>query len=82
MAEDPPQPLSAQPLGADGRPSLPADQLHPGMSFPLDRYYHRGHAWAHPEADGTMTVAWTSWEAACQASPTRWTSPRPVRAFK
>ena len=27
-----------------------------GMSFPLDRYYHRGHAWAHPEADGTMTV--------------------------
>jgi glycine cleavage system H protein len=28
-----------------------------GMSFPLDRLYHRGHAWARPEADGTVTVA-------------------------
>jgi glycine cleavage system H lipoate-binding protein len=27
-----------------------------GMSFPLDRYYHRGHAWARPEKDGTVTV--------------------------
>ncbi len=27
-----------------------------GMSFPLDRYYHRGHAWAKPESDGTVTV--------------------------
>jgi len=27
-----------------------------GMSFPLDRLYHRGHAWAHPEPDGTVTV--------------------------
>jgi glycine cleavage system H lipoate-binding protein len=27
-----------------------------GMSFPLDRFYHRGHAWARPEADGTVTV--------------------------
>jgi hypothetical protein len=27
-----------------------------GMSFPLDRMYHRGHTWAHPEADGTVTV--------------------------
>src|SRR5215831_7164984 len=27
-----------------------------GMSFPLDRLYHRGHTWAHPEADGTLTV--------------------------
>jgi Glycine cleavage H-protein len=27
-----------------------------GMSFPTDRYYHRGHAWAHPEPDGTVTV--------------------------
>src|SRR5579862_2950379 len=24
-----------------------------GMEFPLDRFYHRGHAWAHPEPDGT-----------------------------
>ena len=27
-----------------------------GMSFPLDRMYHRGHTWAHLENDGTMTV--------------------------
>ncbi len=27
-----------------------------GMSFPLDRFYHRGHTWARPEPDGTMTV--------------------------
>jgi glycine cleavage system H lipoate-binding protein len=27
-----------------------------GMAFPLDRFYHRGHAWAHPETDGTVTV--------------------------
>jgi len=27
-----------------------------GMSFPLDRLYHRGHTWAHPEEDGTATI--------------------------
>jgi len=27
-----------------------------GMSFPLDRMYHRGHTWVHPETDGTVTV--------------------------
>ncbi|HTS66425.1 MAG TPA: hypothetical protein VMH28_30585 [Candidatus Acidoferrales bacterium] len=27
-----------------------------GMSFPLDRFYHRGHTWARPESDGTLTV--------------------------
>jgi len=27
-----------------------------GMQFPLDRLYHRGHTWAHPEADGTVTL--------------------------
>ena len=27
-----------------------------GMSFPLDRFYHRGHTWARLETDGTMTV--------------------------
>jgi glycine cleavage system H lipoate-binding protein len=27
-----------------------------GMWFPLDRFYHRGHTWARPEANGTMTV--------------------------
>jgi glycine cleavage system H lipoate-binding protein len=27
-----------------------------GLDFPLDRFYHRGHAWAHPEPDGTVTI--------------------------
>lgn len=27
-----------------------------GMSFPRDRMYHRGHTWAHPESDSTVTV--------------------------
>ena len=27
-----------------------------GMSFPLDRVYHRGHTWVHEEPDGTVTV--------------------------
>jgi len=27
-----------------------------GMTFPLDRLYHRGHTWARREADGTVTV--------------------------
>jgi len=27
-----------------------------GLDFPLDRFYHRGHAWARPEPDGTVTV--------------------------
>jgi glycine cleavage system H lipoate-binding protein len=27
-----------------------------GMAFPLDRFYHRGHTWARPEEDGTVTV--------------------------
>lgn len=41
------------------RPPQPAAEPEEdvlGMSFPLDRYYHRGHAWARPEADGTVTV--------------------------
>lgn len=27
-----------------------------GMPFPPDRYYHRGHTWVKPEADGTVRV--------------------------
>lgn len=27
-----------------------------GMSFPLDRMYHRGHTWAKQENDGTVTI--------------------------
>jgi len=27
-----------------------------GMSFPQDRFYHRGHTWAQPQTDGTVTI--------------------------
>ena len=27
-----------------------------GFSVPLDRYYHRGHTWARPEEDGSITI--------------------------
>jgi hypothetical protein len=40
-------------------PLPPPEQLEEdlfGMAFPLDRFYHRGHTWAHPEPDGTVTV--------------------------
>jgi hypothetical protein len=38
-------------------PPLPAEDDDVfGMSFPRDRYYHRGHMWARPESDGTVTI--------------------------
>jgi hypothetical protein len=37
------------------QPGEPEEEIF-GMSFPRDRFYHRGHAWARPEADGTVTV--------------------------
>ncbi len=43
----------------DKRPPTPVAEPEEeicGMSFPLDRFYHRGHTWAHLEADGSMTV--------------------------
>jgi hypothetical protein len=27
-----------------------------GMNFPANRFYHRGHTWARPESDGTVTI--------------------------
>jgi glycine cleavage system H lipoate-binding protein len=40
-------------------PALPAadpeSEIY-GMSFPLDRFYHRGHTWARLETDGSVTV--------------------------
>ena len=33
----------------------PEEEVY-GMSFPLDRVYHRGHTWARTERDGTITV--------------------------
>jgi hypothetical protein len=44
--------IQQQPMAA---PEQPEEDLF-GMVFPLDRFYHRGHTWAHPEPDGTVTV--------------------------
>ena len=39
------------------RPPAPAAESEVfGMNFPTGRYYHRGHTWAQPETDGTVTV--------------------------
>ena len=40
-----------------------------GLDFPLDRFYHRGHAWAHPEPDGTVTVGLDALAARLVAEP-------------
>jgi glycine cleavage system H lipoate-binding protein len=37
-------------------PALPPRQDMLGFAAPLDRLYHRGHAWARTEPDGTVTV--------------------------
>jgi len=42
--------LQVHPIAAGGEKEIF------GMSFPLDRLYHRGHTWARREADGTVTV--------------------------
>jgi len=36
--------------------ALEPDEEVFGMSFPRDRFYHRGHTWARPEIDGTVTI--------------------------
>jgi glycine cleavage system H lipoate-binding protein len=45
-------------LIANRPPSPPAEPEEDifGMSFPLDRVYHRGHTWVHTEPDGAVTV--------------------------
>ena len=48
-------------------PRREADVL--GLEFPLDRFYHRGHAWAHPEPDGTVTVGLDALGARLVAEP-------------
>jgi hypothetical protein len=40
-----------------------------GLDFPLDRFYHRGHAWVHPEPDGTVTVGLDALGARLVAGP-------------
>jgi hypothetical protein len=45
----------AHPVGMPGTLEEPEEDIF-GMAFPLDRLYHRGHTWVHPENDGTVTV--------------------------
>jgi glycine cleavage system H protein len=41
---------------APAPPAPGRDDEISGMSFPLDRLYHRGHAWLKPEPDGTVRI--------------------------
>lgn len=36
-------------------PAEPEEEIL-GMAFPLDRFYHRGHTWVRPDADGAVTI--------------------------
>jgi glycine cleavage system H lipoate-binding protein len=46
-----------------------------GLEFPLDRFYHRGHTWAHPLPDGTVTVGLDALGARLVAEPEAITLP-------
>lgn len=43
---------AARPIALD----QPAEAGICGMEFPENRFYHRGHAWARPEGDGSVTI--------------------------
>ncbi len=55
--------------GADTMPGTVEKML--GFDLPLDRYYHRGHTWARPEEDGTITVGIDNFGARLAGSPDR-----------
>ena len=40
-----------------------------GLEFPLDRFYHRGHTWAHADPDGTVTIGLDPLGASLVAQP-------------
>jgi glycine cleavage system H lipoate-binding protein len=40
-----------------------------GLDFPLDRFYHRGHAWVHAEPDDTVTLGLDALGARLVADP-------------
>ena len=64
----------------DRRPPAPVEQAEEeifGMSFPRDRFYHRGHTWAHFEPDGTMTVGLDELGQRLLGTPDRIDLPQP-----
>ena len=52
-----------------------------GMSFPLDRYYHRGHTWARPERDGSMTIGLDELASRLVGTPDALDLPQPGAAI-
>jgi glycine cleavage system H lipoate-binding protein len=48
--------LMAQPASAKTATRRQEEPDIFGLNMPLDRFYHRGHTWAKPETDGTITV--------------------------
>ena len=40
-----------------------------GVEIPLDRFYHRGHSWVRPEADGTVTIGLDGFASAVFGEP-------------
>jgi glycine cleavage system H lipoate-binding protein len=71
-------------LIAQHPPAAPAEMEEEvlGMSFPLDRYYHRGHTWARPEADGTVTVGLDELGARLLDTPDSIELPQPGAAIR
>jgi len=48
-----------------------------GLDFPSDRFYHRGHTWVRPEADGTLTIGLDDLGRRLVGNPEHWDLPRP-----
>lgn len=57
----------------DAAPALMPDVFDDslGVTIPLDRYYHRGHTWLKPEADGTCTMGLDEIARRVAANPER-----------
>jgi hypothetical protein len=65
--------IERHPLAA---PEQPEEDIF-GMAFPLDRFYHRGHTWVHPEPDGTVTVGLDELGTRLLGAPDAMELPRP-----
>lgn len=50
-----------------------------GMTFPLDRFYHRGHTWARLERDGTVLVGLDDLGKRLLGQPDKLLLPKPGR---
>ena len=64
-------------IGQHPAPPVEAESEVFGMFFPADRLYHRGHTWAKPEPDGTMTIGLDDLGARLLGRPDTVTLPAP-----